>query len=40
MVEWSKGGGVAMKGRETDLRILQRHLSGRGRKVFPNQVVL
>ena len=28
-----------MKGRETDLRILQRHLSGRGRKVFPNQVV-
>lgn len=28
-----------MKVRETQLRILQRHLSGRGRKVFPNQVV-
>ena len=28
-----------MKGKETELRTLQRHLSGRGRKVFPNQVV-
>lgn len=28
-----------MTGRQTELRLLQRHLSGRGKKLFPNQVV-